>query len=380
MDNSVPFGKMQLFNGRRNATVRSSVEVSKLKPQSTQEEPSSEYQTQMQPDYATDVEYASVAQATIRSAQPIAQDPDHASEIAPSTDIAHRLEDNIDPNDQDLYRANIEELSDDCNDEITSTSRLKQKILTRKRQEFEIKAKKKESSSFYISKKDSNEKILHKSTDIQRDLDMLKLEKELYSTIAKYGKDIPKHWDGKLLNFDSSMGITLQNLLEREVLQDEAHQFAQEFYDMLQERMRLRQQIKKYKEEDETQLSRYYPHNMKNQSNEANSVNRTKEEKKIYSNSFNQKSNNNRIDYFTDQRSQKSLKSEKNKIIAIGKGFGNSSVEKGSKKHLDKWKATDKRNIFKQIGKVQSFSAQTKNEKKRTERLNNEFSAFRFNL
>jgi hypothetical protein len=105
--------------------------------------------------------------------------------------------------------------------------------LTRKRQEFEIKAKKKESSSFYISKKDSNEKILRKSTDIQRDLDMLKLEKELYSTIAKYGKDIPKHWDGKLLNFDSSMGITLQNLLEREVLQDEAHQFAQEFYDML---------------------------------------------------------------------------------------------------------------------------------------------------
>lgn len=56
------------------------------------------------------------------------------------------------------------------------------------------------------------------SPDFQRELDVLRLEKELYSEIAKYGNDLHKHWDGQLLTFDSSMSITLQSLIDKEIL------------------------------------------------------------------------------------------------------------------------------------------------------------------
>ena len=57
------------------------------------------------------------------------------------------------------------------------------------------KSKKKESSTFYVKSKDKHEQQAD-SPDFQRELNVLRLEKELYSEIAKYGSELHKHWDG----------------------------------------------------------------------------------------------------------------------------------------------------------------------------------------
>ena len=250
--------------------------------------------------------------------------------------------------------------------DLSAQNSIKNKIIMNKRAQFEKKSKKKESSTFYVKSKDKHEQQAD-SPDFQRELNVLRLEKELYSEIAKYGSELHKHWDGQLLTFDSSMSITLQNLIDREILQDEAHQFAEEFNSLLQKRMELRKKLKGKREEEELMLARSNMNQRKADDHDPATTRLKNPSNKIHSNSFNQKSNNNRIDYFTDQRENFSQMSDK-KHLAIGDP---------EKRNQEVQKAVDKRNIFKAIGKVKSFTPITLNEQKRSERLGNRLSTFR---
>lgn len=131
--------------------------------------------------------------------------------------------------------------------------------------------------------------------------------------------------------------------------------------------MELRKKLKAKREEEEVMLARRSFNQKKADPQDPATTRLKHPSSKIHSNSFNQKSNNNRIDYFTDQRENFSQKSEQ-KNLATGDP---------EKRNLEAQKAVDKRNIFKAIGKVKSFTPITLNEQKRTERLGNNLSVFR---
>lgn len=187
-----------MFGGKRNTTVKSSVEVDQRKPKSIisqgiaeEHKTSSEHQNPaLKADFnkasTGAIEEGSVAQASVITVQAETEGrPEAQSAIEPISKITNETSEQQE--ERDLPNDNI--------DDQSSTTRLKKKIILQsKRKEFETKAKKKESSSFYVTKKENKEaKNMNKSSDFQRDINVLKLEKELYSEIAKYGKNVPRH-------------------------------------------------------------------------------------------------------------------------------------------------------------------------------------------